>query len=247
MRNKTRAIIVLSAIIVLPLLFILLDLGSANFNISIKKYRSASVGSLDFDFYGSFGSIHKVKVSNENGKICSLSVKIDAKELSECDSPVLIYTLSDTCDVLLIFSKTDDDGDVHRTPFVRSGNKYSAVDVIDMPNAALDGEKIICEESIFKYRAEPRSDYEVPYEKWAKHTEYVYAGGKLIPESALYVTYYSDTHIYCVGTWKYSEKLGALMSTDEDWLSPEKYSAVYSELEKKFKIALPEYFFGEST
>ncbi len=241
MKNKALAVIVLCAVIVLPLLFLLIDFGSINFSLNIKKYRSENVDKLTFDFYGSFGSVHKLRISDENGTLCSLSVRIDAEQLEECENPVLIFSLMENGqDALLVLSSADEDGDIHRTPFVRNGNSYASLSDIDAVNARIENNRIICEERIFKYRAETRDDYEVPYEVWAKHTEYILTDGTLIPERALYVTYYSDSHIYCIGNWEYNANYGELMSTDENWLSPEKYAQIYGELSQKFEIELPE-------
>ncbi len=241
MKNKTLAIIILCAIIVLPLLFLLIDFSSVNFSLNIQKYHSENDGGLIFDFYGSFGSIHKLKISDENGKICSLSVRLDSKALEKCEDAVLVCDFTEEGrDVLLVLSEIDEDGDIHRMPFVRAGSAYSKADDTDIVNAQITGDGIICEERIFKYIVETRDDYEVPYEVWAKHTEYEFFDGTLLPRRALYVTYYSETRIYCVGEWEYNETYGELMCLEEDWLEPNEYSNIYAELAGRFKIDLPD-------
>ncbi len=241
MKNKTLAIILLCAVIVLPILFFAIDFGSVNFNLNIQKYHSEKDGGLIFDFYGSFGSVNKVKVSDESGKVCSLSVRFDSKLLKECEDAVLVCDFTeDGRDVILVLSGIDEDGDIHRAPFVRTDKSYSKIDGMVASNAEITADGIICEERIFKYMVETRDDYEVPYEVWSKHTEYSFRGGTLIPINALYVTYYSDTHIYCVGEWEYNETYGELMCLDEDWLEAQAYAKIYAELAKKFKITLPD-------
>ncbi len=241
MKNKTLAIIVLCAIIILPLIILLVDFGSINFSLNLKKYLSVSEGEYTFDFYGSFGRVNKMTVRGASGKLCSLPMQIDSDSLSECDDPILICDFSENgSDLLLVFSSLDSDGDIHRTPFVRRDEAFEQISDADIVNPKIQNEVIICEEYIFEYVATAEEDGDIPYEIWSKRTEYVYENGTLHPSNALYVTYYSYTDIYCVGAWEYNSEYSELMSTDEDWLSAEQYSKVYGDLDDIFEIDIPD-------
>ncbi len=241
MKKKNIAIVLLCAVILAPAVFLLLDFAIGSFSLNFQKIHTFTADKLTFEFYGSFESVGKLKIREGGKNICTLYLSADADTYKKnADAVILADINSDGDDDLLVLTELDSDGDAHRIPYLYSEGKYKRMGNMTLSNPRMEKGILICEERTFGYLAETREDYTVPYNIESKKTEYTYSEWNIIPKNALYVTYYSESQIYCVGRWEYNENLGELMSTSEDWLDAKEYKEAREELAKEFKISLPE-------
>ncbi len=241
MKKKNIALIVLCILILLPLLFLVVDFGSFNFSLNFQKYHSFEQENLTFDFYGSFGTVRKLKVSEEGSKLCSLKISANS-DIFDQDEPAVTLcdiNMDGMSDLLVLSAIDDDDSDAHRALFVRKDDTFHRAQDIDVVNAEVSEGMLIGEERIFEHTAQTVEEHDVPYLISLVRTEYEYFDGGVIPARATELTYYSETQIYCLATWEYSDEYDELMSVDEDWLYPSQLATVYDELDELFKIELP--------
>ncbi len=240
MKKKTLSIILLCAVIFIPLIILAVDLGSMDFSLNFQKYHSYSADGLTFDFYGSFGNVRKLKVSDDGGKLCSLEISADANVYGSGENAVELCDVnSDGKHDLLVLRSIDEDGDVHRSLFLYSSSDYRYMSDVDAVNFREDGGSLICEERTFKYLAQTVEEYTVPYERSWVSTEYKYSDGSVIPNRTYKLSYYSETQIYCFSEWQYDADLCEQVSVSEDWMDEQEYKKKYQNIDELFQIALP--------
>lgn len=211
-----------------------------SFELNVKKYHTQTVGNMEFVFYGSFGNVGSLTVKQDGKRVAKLDVNADADIYGGDISAVEI------CDVdangkgdLLVAVALDEDGDVHRSLFLATDSSYSLVENVDAVNFVAENGKLVCEEKLFKYLAQPVEEYTVPYEYSVCRTIYEYFKGTVIASSQTVVSYYSENDIYCIGLWVYDTNAGELMPVSEDWLSPKEYNEIYPQLDEIFGKELP--------
>ena len=240
MKKKNISIVILCALIFIPLILLAFDFGSVNFSLNFKKYHSFEADELTFDFYGSFGSVRKVVISDSSGKLESLKISANADIYNDELSPVELYDVNgDQKNDLLILCSIDEDGDVHRALFLYSPTSYRYMSDVDAVNPREENGVLVCEDKQFKYLAETVEEYTVPYElSWIK-TIYEYSEGAVIPTRSYKLSYYSETQMYCLGEWEYDFELCELISLNEDWMDEQEYKNKYQNIDELFQIALP--------
>ena len=239
MKKKNIALVILCAIILLPILVLAVDFGSVDISLNFIKYHSFEADGLSFDFYGSFGNVHKVKISENGKKICSLEVCADADIFDgEKDAVELCDVNSDGKSDLLILCAIDEDTDVHRKLFLYSSDSYRHISDVDVVNFREDGPTLVCEDRQFRYMAETVEEYTVPYERSCVRTEYEYSEGTVRAERKYVLSYYSETFMYCFGVWEYNSELDELVSVSEDWMDESEYLQKYDSISESFDMVL---------
>ena len=240
MRSKNLALVFLAAIIVIPLIIIMIDYTSIDFSFNLVKYHSAEADGKTFSFYGSFGTVGKIKVSDKNGKLCAIRFSADADIFKE-DIPAI-----EVCDVngdekndLLILKDIDEEGDVHRTLFIAEDSGFTKITDADIANFKLCENTVISEEITLEYMAQTVEEYIVPYKRSAVRKEYKYSDGELYVYCEYSLSYYSETDVYCHAYWEYNSDIDELDCVFEDWLSPEQYAQSKQDIQKSFDITLP--------
>ncbi|MBQ8817297.1 MAG: hypothetical protein IJZ83_01865 [Clostridia bacterium] len=240
MKTKNIALIILAAVIIIPLALILFDFGSLDFSFNFKKYHTCEVDGREFEFYGSFGRIGKIKVSDDNGKICSLSFSADADIFKRNIPAVETFDInSDGNDDILVLCGIDEENDVHRSLFIATASDYNAMGDTDIVNFRIEDDLLISEDGGVEYLAETVEKYVVPNRKHVTRRDYKYYDGEIIIAREYSLSYYSETDIYCHGYWEYDEDSESLLCVDEDWLLPDEYEKERENLQKLFKIQLP--------
>ena len=240
MKAKYIPLIVLSAVMLTALAILLFDFGSIDISLNFTKYHTATADGKEFSFYGSFGRVGKVTVREDGKKLCSLEIDADADIYAEDLSAIELCDVNEDgkTDLLIAYAK-DEDNDVHRHLFLARNDEYTLAKDVDAVNFTEENGTIISEEQKITYLAETVEEYTVPYEDAVSRTVYEYYDGKVIPITMLKVSYYSESDIYCIGSWEYDEENERLISMSEDWLTPEEYSKVYDEIDKIFEVELP--------
>lgn len=240
MKSKYIPIIFLAAVMLIAVSLLLVDFGSVDVSLNFQKYHTATADGKEFNFYGSFGRVGKITVRKNGKKLCSLKIDADADIYTDalCAVEVCDVNGDEKNDLLIAYAK-DEDKDVHRLLFLAKNDEYILAKDVDAVNFAEENGAIISEEQKITYLAETVEEYTVPYEKYVSRTVYEYHEGKVIPISMLKVSYYSESNIYCIGSWEYDEYTEKLVSMSEDWLSAEEYSEVYDKIDGIFDVELP--------
>lgn len=239
MKSKYIPIVALFLAVVATLCVLLLDFGKLNLNFNLTKYHIAQADSKEFVFYGSFGKVGKVTVNENSKKLCSFDFSADADVYDGISAVEISDVNSDGRNDILVAFKKDSDGDVHRRLLLATKSGYSFVRDVDIVNFKDGNGFLISEEQDFKYLAETKEEYTVPYEKNVSRTVYEYFEDTVIPRSKITVSYYSESLIYCVCVYEYDENYGELMSVSEDWMTQSEYYDEYDALDEIFEVELP--------
>ena len=240
MKSKHLPLIALTTIVIIIVSVLVFKPSGFNFELNVKKYHTENIDGKEFIFYGSFGNVGSLTVKENGKKIAKLDVNADADIYGGDFSAVEICDVNaDGENDLLIAVAVDEDGDVHSSLFLASDGKYTHIQEVDAVNFTLENGKIISEEKLFKYLAQPVEAYTVPYENSVCRTIYEYYNGTVIASTKTIVTYYSESDIYCLGLWMYDPESEDMLPVSEDWISPQEYSRIYEELDEIFASELP--------
>ena len=240
MKSKYIPILARALAVITLLCVLLFDFEKLDLNLNLTKYHVAEADGKEFIFYGSFGKIGKVTVRENSKKLYSFKFSADADVYEDGISAVEIFDVnSDGNNDILVAFNVDSDGDVHRRLLLSSKSGYTFVQDVDVINFSDEGGKLISEEQSFKYLAQTREEYTVPYEMTVSKTVCEYSDDTVIPRSKITVSYYSESLIYCVAVFEYDEYYEELMSVSEDWLSQEEYNDAYEALDEIFSVDLP--------
>lgn len=240
MKSKYIPILALALSVIVVLCILIFDFKKLDLNLNLTKYHVAEADGKEFIFYGSFGKVRKVTVKENSQKLFSFQFSADADVYADGISAVEIFDVNyDGNNDILVAFKQDSDGDVHRRLLLASKNDYTFVRDVDVINFSDEGGKLISEEQSFKYLAQTREEYTVPYEMTVSKTVYEYFEDTVIPRSKITVSYYSESLIYCVAVFEYDEYYEELISASEDWLSQEEYNNAYETLDEIFSVDLP--------
>ena len=239
MKSKYIPIFALFLAVIAILCVLLFDFGKLDLNLNLTKYHVAEADGKEFIFYGSFGKVGKVTVKENSKKICSFELSADADIYDGISAVEISDVDRDGKNDILVAFKKDADGDVHRRLLLASKGGYSFVRDVDVVNFRDGDGTVISEEQSFKYLAETKEEYTVPYERTVSRTVYEYFEDTVIPRSRITVSYYSESLIYCVGVFEYDENYGELMSVSEDWITRSEYDDAYEALDEIFEVELP--------
>ncbi len=241
MKNKNIAFILLCVAMVAVIIAAVISSTGLKIELNLRKYHSFEVEGMDFSFYGGGGEVRRVKVRQNGKKLITLTLEADAETFGREESAVVTCEINgDGVPELLILTALDDDGDIHRALFLSSPDGYQRAEGVDAVNHSVANGCIISEERLVTYLAEDEGHGEPPSRWETVRREYVVLDeNKAVEASRRCVAYFTETDIYLVGSYQYSESYGECVPISEKWLYPDEYSELREQLSVEFELDIP--------
>lgn len=240
MKTKNLALILLIAAVFAVVAVLSFDAFAPDFSLNMKKYHSETLENMQVSFHGSFGKINMVKIKPDGEKSSKVKLEGDAAALEKNGVAAV-----EVCDLngdgvrdLLLLTRIDNDGDVHRALSLSTGDGYVLAEGVDAVNARIENGILIAEEKNKLFITE--EDDAAPYEQSSVKYEYQYVDGSVILTRKTVITYYSDSDIYCLGIWEHDQKYDELTVKSEDWLSVAEYTRDKQAIADMFFVDIPE-------
>jgi len=241
MKNKNIAFVLLCVAMIAVIIAAVISSTGIKLELNLRKYHTFEAEDMEFSFYGGGGEVRRVKVKQNGQKLCDLTLEADAEAFKSVESAVVICEMNnDGRPDLLILTALDDDGDVHRALFLSASDGYQRAEGVDAVNHSVADGVIISEEKLVTYLSEDEGHGEPPSRRETVRREYaVIDENKVVEVNRRNVAYFTETDIYLVGYYQYSETYGECVPISEKWLYPEEYSEVRKQLENEFELDIP--------
>ena len=202
--------------------------------VNIIKHDEITLGELSVEYYGGFDIVRIVKVYDGAIRRGTFELSVDKELLdrsNECP-PYLDDLNGDGHEDILIPHSTDSNLDVRYAAFIWNNETkmFEECELLaDIANISINDSDVLSSNMELRIVTIPeQKNIPEEYEKYYISAEYKRADGKITPIRQYTLIYYSENDIYCHVMEDYNPENGELISTVEDWMTPEEAEKLQS-------------------
>ena len=232
MKRKNIVLFIAIAICLVLCLFVFLVKVA---EVNIIKHDDINLGELSVEYYGGFDVVRVVKIYDGSIRKGTFELLVDKDLLAKSNEypPYLDDLNGDGHEDILIPHSTDSKLNVRYAAFIWNNDKkmFEECELLgDIANISINESDVISSNMELHIVITPeQKNTPEEYEKHYISAEYKIEDGKITPIREYTLIYYSENDIYCHVMKDYNPENGELISTVEDWMTPEEAEILQAE------------------